>query len=90
MREIDDRYEFAVRDDGPGIAPEFHQRVFVIFQTLTPKDVKDSLGLGLALVKKIVREEGGVITIDSSEGHGATFRFTWPRHPQRSHGAHHA
>jgi signal transduction histidine kinase len=90
VREIDDRYEFAVRDDGPGIAPEFHQRVFVIFQTLTPKDVKDSLGLGLALVKKIVREEGGVITIDSSQGHGATFRFTWPRHPQRSHGAHHA
>ncbi len=82
VREIGDRYEFSVTDDGPGIAPEFHERIFVIFQTLTPKDVKDSLGLGLALVKKIVREEGGSITIDSSEGKGATFRFTWPKRPE--------
>jgi PAS domain S-box-containing protein len=79
VREVGERYEFSVADDGPGIAPEFHERVFVIFQTLAPKDVKDSLGLGLALVKKIVREEGGTITIESSEGKGATFRFTWPK-----------
>jgi PAS domain S-box-containing protein len=89
VRELGERYEFSVTDDGPGIAPEFHERVFVIFQTLTPKDVKDSLGLGLALVKKIVREEGGTITIDSSAGRGATFRFTWPKRPeQRSEVAH--
>jgi light-regulated signal transduction histidine kinase (bacteriophytochrome) len=89
VREVGERYEFSVADDGPGIAPEFHERVFVIFQTLTPKDVKDSLGLGLALVKKIVREEGGFIVIDSSEGKGATFRFTWPKRPEpRSEVAH--
>lgn len=89
VREVGERYEFSVADDGPGIAPEFHERVFVIFQTLTPKDVKDSLGLGLALVKKIVREEGGTISIDSSAGKGATFRFTWPKRPEpRSEVAH--
>lgn len=89
VREVGERYEFSVADDGPGIAPEFHERVFVIFQTLTPKDVKDSLGLGLALVKKIVREEGGTIIIDSAEGKGATFRFTWPKRPEpRSEVAH--
>lgn len=93
VRELGDRYEFSVTDDGPGIAQEFHDRIFVIFQTLTPKDVKDSLGLGLALVKKIVREEGGTIAIESTAGNGATFRFTWPRRPeqrpeQRSGGAH--
>ncbi|HEX3135895.1 MAG TPA: ATP-binding protein [Planctomycetota bacterium] len=89
VREIGERYEFSVADDGPGIAPEFHERIFVIFQTLTPKDVKDSLGLGLALVKKIVREEGGTITLESSVGKGATFRFTWPKRPEpRSEVAH--
>ena len=82
VRDLGERYEFSIADDGPGIAPEFHERVFVIFQTLTPKDVKDSLGLGLALVKKIVREEGGTITIDSHVGRGATFRFSWPKRPE--------
>lgn len=90
VRELGERYEFSVTDDGPGIAPEFHERIFVIFQTLTPKDVKDSLGLGLALVKKIVREEGGTITIESSEGKGATFRFTWPKRPETRSGVAHA
>jgi PAS domain S-box-containing protein len=83
VREVGERYEFSIADDGPGIAPEFHDRVFVIFQTLMPKDVKDSLGLGLALVKKIVREEGGSISIDSGGGQGATFRFTWPKRPEQ-------
>lgn len=82
VRDLGERYEFSITDDGPGIAPEFHERVFVIFQTLTPKDVKDSLGLGLALVKKIVREEGGSITIESAVGKGAAFRFTWPKKPE--------
>ena len=73
-----ERIEFAVSDDGPGIAPEFHDKVFVIFQTLEPKDARESLGLGLALVRKIVKEQGGDLTLTSSPGAGATFRFTWP------------
>jgi signal transduction histidine kinase len=72
-------WEFSVGDDGPGIAPEHHERIFTIFQTLEPKDLRESLGLGLALVKKIVREQGGDVQVDSAPGRGATFRFTWPK-----------
>ncbi len=71
-------YEFTVADDGPGIAPEHHERVFRMFQTLQPRDKIESTGLGLALVKKLVEEEGGRITLESDVGQGAKFRFTWP------------
>ena len=72
-------YEFAVSDDGPGIAPEYHDKVFVIFQTLEARDRKESTGVGLAIVKKIVETETGKITIKSQVGNGSTFRFTWPK-----------
>jgi len=74
-----DQVAFSVSDDGPGIAPEFHEKIFVIFQTLEPKDARESLGLGLALVRKIVKEQGGDITVESVPGQGATFQFTWRR-----------
>lgn len=72
-------YEFAVADDGPGIAPQYHEKIFKIFQTLEARDYGSSTGIGLALVKKIVQEHGGSITLDSEEGKGATFRFTWSK-----------
>ncbi|MFB2969182.1 PAS domain-containing protein [Aerosakkonema sp. BLCC-F183] len=75
----EDLYEFAVRDDGPGIAPEYHEKVFVIFQTLVPRDRVESTGIGLSLVKKIVEDKGGRISLESRQGMGATFRFTWPK-----------
>ncbi|MGF1535748.1 MAG: ATP-binding protein [Elainellaceae cyanobacterium] len=80
-------YEFSVADDGPGIAPENHGRIFDIFQTLKSegdasevgaRDRGENTGLGLALVKRIVESEGGQIWVDSQLGCGATFRFTWP------------
>ena len=71
-------YEFSVRDNGPGIAPEHHDRVFMMFQTLQPRDQVESTGLGLSLVKKLVEEEGGTIRIESTLGQGAAFLFTWP------------
>ncbi len=74
-------YEFTVADDGPGIAPEFHEKIFQIFQTLQAKDSRESTGVGLTLVKKIVEEQGGSIRLESGEGQGATFRFTWPKQP---------
>ncbi len=73
-------YEFTVSDDGPGIAPEYHDRIFLMFQTLAVNDYGSNTGIGLALVKKLVQEHGGSIMLDSEEGHGATFRFSWPRH----------
>ncbi len=73
-----DRLEFEVSDDGPGIAPEYHQKVFGMFQTLRPRDEVDGSGMGLAFVKKSVEVAGGEVTL-RSDGRGCVFRFTWPR-----------
>jgi PAS domain S-box-containing protein len=70
-------WEFAVSDDGPGIASGDHERIFGIFQTLTSRDQKESSGVGLAIVKKIIERAGGKIFLESDLGQGATFRFTW-------------
>lgn len=74
-----DFYSFSVTDDGPGIDAEYHDRIFVIFQTLTERDTLESTGVGLAIVKKIVERQGGHIGVKSAEGQGATFTFTWPK-----------
>ena len=71
--------EFTVRDDGPGIAPEFHERIWVIFQTLAPRDKVEGTGIGLSMVKKIVESRGGRAWLDSAPGRGSAFHFTWPR-----------
>ncbi|MCU0533533.1 MAG: ATP-binding protein [Hydrococcus sp. Prado102] len=70
-------YEFFVADNGVGIAPENHERVFGIFQTLKGRDMQESTGIGLSIVKKIIETEGGSIVLESNLGEGATFRFTW-------------
>ena len=77
VREQDKFYEFAVADDGKGIAEQYHQRIFVIFQTLEARDKRENTGIGLAIVKRIVEEVGGTITLESQVGKGTTFRFTW-------------
>jgi signal transduction histidine kinase len=81
-RDIGDFIEFAVTDDGSGIDPRFHERVFQIFQTLRPRDEVEGTGAGLAIVKKAVESQGGAITLISAEGQGATFCFTWPKNQQ--------
>jgi signal transduction histidine kinase len=77
-RAVGTMFEFAVADDGPGIEAQYHEKVFVIFQTLQPRDKVEGTGVGLSLVKKIVEGEGGSIAVESEPGQGATFRFTWP------------
>ncbi|WP_235161520.1 ATP-binding protein [Dyadobacter sp. CY351] len=77
--EEDTKYEFYVRDNGPGISPEFHDRIFVIFQTLQARDEIESTGVGLAIVKKILDEKGGLIRIESTMKEGTKFIFTWPK-----------
>ncbi len=75
-------YEFAISDDGRGIPSEHHEKIFDIFHTLEARDTKESTGIGLSIVKKIVETEGGSIWVESEVGAGTTFRFTWMKHPK--------
>jgi signal transduction histidine kinase/DNA-binding response OmpR family regulator len=78
-RDDGDFCELAVQDNGPGIAREFHDRIWGIFQTLEARDVVEGTGIGLSVVKKIVEGKGGRVWVESEPGKGATFRFTWPK-----------
>jgi PAS domain S-box-containing protein len=70
--------EIRVADDGPGIPPQFHQRIFAIFQTLKSRDDVEASGIGLAIVKRKVETHGGRIWIESAPpARGATFALTW-------------
>ena len=75
-------YALAVEDDGPGIPAQFHEQVFKMFQTLKPRDRVEGSGMGLALVRKNVEVFGGTVKLESAEGKGSIFRFTWPKHQQ--------
>ncbi|WP_132867173.1 PAS domain-containing sensor histidine kinase [Scytonema millei] len=79
VQEYASNYEFVVADDGDGIAPEYHDKIFGIFQTLSPRDTIESTGIGLAIVKKIVEQQGGTIRLKSQPGEGAAFYFTWKK-----------
>ena len=81
VQDTGDFYKFSVADDGPGIAAQYHDKVFVIFQTLEARDRVENTGIGLSLVKKIVENQGGTTSLESAEGEGATFGFTWPKQP---------
>jgi PAS domain S-box-containing protein len=70
----DQTFTFWVRDNGIGIEEEYHDKVFKIFQSLNKH--KDSTGIGLSIVKKIVEMHGGDIWLDSTPGEGTTFYFT--------------
>lgn len=78
-RDLGECYEFRVEDDGPGIAPQFQQKVFLMFQTLRDRNTAESTGIGLSIVKRIVEEQKGAIHIESEEGRGAAFIFTWQK-----------
>ncbi len=76
--EQEDFYLFRISDNGAGIRPEHHQKVFDLFETLGRKDRfdKKGTGIGLATVKKLIDRAGGVITLESKPGEGAIFSFT--------------
>ena len=70
---------FDIKDNGMGIGKEYHEKIFGVFQTLESKDKNDSTGIGLTIVKKLIEQQGGAITLDSELGKGSCFSFTWPK-----------
>lgn len=73
---LNSHYYFEVIDNGPGIDPKYHDKIFKIFQTLQPKDKVESTGVGLTLVKKIVESKGGKIGVENNTDQGVKFWFT--------------
>jgi signal transduction histidine kinase len=71
--------ELRVSDNGPGIAPEFQERIWGIFQTLQARDKVEGTGIGLSVVKKIAEARGGRAWVASEPGAGATFYVTIPK-----------
>ena len=77
--DVGDGFEFAITDNGPGIAPEYQDRIWGIFQTLAARDKVEGTGVGLSVVKKVVESRGGKVSLESAPHEGATFRFVWPK-----------
>jgi signal transduction histidine kinase/CheY-like chemotaxis protein len=81
MEDRESLWQFTVADDGPGIAPENHKKIFGVFQTVADRDDLKGMGIGLAIVKKLVEGRGGSIWVKSELGKGSAFSFTWPKTP---------
>ena len=79
VQDMGNVYQFYVADDGPGIEPQYHQKIFQLFQTLKPRDVLESSGVGLSIAKKIIESLGCSIHIRSERDKGTVFFFTWPK-----------
>lgn len=77
ISESNDDYNFYVKDNGPGITPKYHDKIFEIFKVMTNQDRygKTGNGIGLATIRKIIEKSGGKIWVESANKKGTTFRF---------------
>ncbi|KRP12868.1 MAG: hypothetical protein ABR95_01115 [Sphingobacteriales bacterium BACL12 MAG-120813-bin55] len=76
VEELPSKWRIAVSDNGIGISPEYHQRIFIIFQRLHTHEEYTGTGIGLALCKKIIELHGGEVWVESKKNKGTTFTFT--------------
>jgi PAS domain S-box-containing protein len=79
VQDVGRFYQFAIADNGSGIAPKYQKKIWGIFQRLEARDKVEGTGVGLSIVKKIVESQGGRVWLTSDVGAGATFYFTWPK-----------
>lgn len=79
VKEEENQWYFTIQDNGIGIEREYHEKIFVIFQRLHNQDIHSGNGMGLPLVKKIIKTLGGDIWVTSEFGVGSTFHFTIPK-----------
>ncbi|MGC1309205.1 MAG: ATP-binding protein [Phormidesmis sp.] len=79
IQDESDHVTFIIADDGPGIDPQYHERIFGVFQTLHSRDEIESTGIGLSIVKKVVEQQGGEVSLQSALDQGSTFVVTWPK-----------
>jgi light-regulated signal transduction histidine kinase (bacteriophytochrome) len=85
--EEDGFWKFSVADNGPGIEEKYFEKIFKLFQTLSPRDERMNTGIGLSLAKKIVESHGGRIWVESTLGQGTTFFFRLPKSEKEVAGA---
>lgn len=78
-REEENFYRFFIEDNGIGIDPVYHEQIFEMFKRMNTREKYEGTGIGLATCKKIVTKYGGTIGLESEEGKGTTFIFTWPK-----------
>lgn len=78
-QENENHFHFFVKDNGIGIDPKYQEYIFEMFQRMNRQDKYEGTGIGLATCKKIITKYGGTITVESQEGQGSTFHFTWPK-----------
>ena len=81
FENVKDFHTFKIVDNGMGIEPKYHDKIFELFQGLNTNKEIDSTGVGLSVCKKITEELGGVLTVDSKLNEGSTFTFTLPIKP---------
>ena len=87
-KNIEGGWQIGIRDDGIGIAPQYHRLIFGLFQKLDNKNCTTGTGIGLSVCKKIIEQHHGQIWVESEVGIGSTFYFTLPDHDSIQHGWH--